>query len=260
MPDCFSADWSLEIKDHIYWRSKEQFMLDEDTYDYYTLFAVEDGSFRYEIGSHQGEAKFGDLVLCPPGVAFKRKTIQPLSFHYVTFVWVISQPAEVTTFPEGKITIADTARLTSTYRYMRHCINRRDSKHYIKDIWHQHARELGMHKRTEPRQTESTLLNQALCHIHENVYEYLNLGELAAKLDLTPVQLTRQFRSAFGQTPSEYITELRLRRVCRLLEDTSLNLDQIAGQCGYENGYYLSRVFTRKKAVTPSQYRKAHQV
>ncbi|GAA3401924.1 AraC family transcriptional regulator [Paenibacillus hodogayensis] len=258
----FSADWSLMTTGYKYWRKIEHFMLEADTYPDHALFAVEEGSFSYEIGDHRGEATFGDLVLCPPGVSFKRKTLHPLSFHFVTFRWVTSLPVGTAAFPEGKVAIADTKRLSSTYRYLRQggCKTPHILNHYIRDIWQQAALESAPPVHADSRQAESPLMNQALCYIQDNAFDTMSLGRLAKELNMTPVQLTRRFRCAFGQTPSEYITELRLGKACTLLEETSLSLDQIAVQCGYENGFYLSRIFTRKKAVSPSQYRKAHQV
>lgn len=238
-------------------------MLDEDTYASSILFAVEEGSFQYEIGRHRGEAKFGDLVLCPPGIPFRRKTLQPLSFHYVSFHWEIGtyQNSDGVTFPEGKITFADTKRLSSTYNYLRQCnATVHMMSHYIKDIWQQHALETKLLEVTEQQSAGCPRMNRAIRHIRENAYDHINLGDLAKALEMTPVQLTRRFRAAFGKTPSDYVTELRLRKACKLLEETTLSLDQIAGQCGYENGFYLSRIFTRKKSVCPSEYRKAHQI
>ncbi|MCZ8523462.1 helix-turn-helix domain-containing protein [Paenibacillus mucilaginosus] len=51
-----------------------------------------------------------------------------------------------------------------------------------------------------------------------------------------------------------------MQRARTLLLETSLTLDEIADRCGYENGFYLSRIFSRKMRVPPSVYRKIHRV
>jgi AraC-like DNA-binding protein len=262
MTNCFSTEWSIAVTGYKYWRKKESFLLEGDTYADSTMFAIEDGSFQFEIGAHQGEAKFGDVVVCPPGTMFKRWMKQPLTFHYVTFRWVVAADSETPiAFPEGKVTIADTKRLSTTYQYFRlSSHNHGILSHYIKDLWHQHALETNAYGEADPQPTEDTLMHWAIRHIRDNAYQTIHFGSMAEQLEMTPVQFTRRFRSAFGRTPSDYVTELRLRKACKLLEETTLSLEQIAGQCGYENGFYLSRIFTMKKAVSPSQYRKAHQV
>ncbi|MDF2721147.1 MAG: hypothetical protein K0Q59_822 [Paenibacillus sp.] len=59
-------------------------------------------------------------------------------------------------------------------------------------------------------------------------------------------------------TPSKYLTSLRLEKAKKLLAETNWTLDQISGSCGYQNGFYLSRVFKANCLVTPNQYRKEH--
>jgi AraC family transcriptional regulator len=88
----------------------------------------------------------------------------------------------------------------------------------------------------------------------------MTMQELAAALSITPVQLTRRFRAAYQATPSEFVTGIRLQKACLLLEDSTQSIEIIAQQCGYENGFYLSRVFSAKLGLTPSKYRKLHRL
>ncbi|MBB6673494.1 helix-turn-helix transcriptional regulator [Cohnella nanjingensis] len=95
----------------------------------------------------------------------------------------------------------------------------------------------------------------------KHAYEPLAMRELSDDaLGSSPVQLTRRFRAAYRTTPSDFVIGLRLGRACRLLEETTKPLDWIAQQCGYENGFYLSRVFSSKLGMTPSAHRKLHRV
>ncbi|WP_315373425.1 helix-turn-helix transcriptional regulator, partial [Paenibacillus xylanexedens] len=88
----------------------------------------------------------------------------------------------------------------------------------------------------------------------------ISLQELAQRLALSPVQLTRRFREAFQETPSGYLKRVRLKKAQNLLADSSLTLNQIAERCGYENGFYLSRVFSKTLGISPSEYRRRHRV
>jgi transcriptional regulator GlxA family with amidase domain len=45
-----------------------------------------------------------------------------------------------------------------------------------------------------------------------------------------------------------------------MLLETNYPLDHIAEQCGSENGFYLSRVFSKKFEMSPSAYRSTHQM
>lgn len=263
---------AVRLVSHMYWPGKAQFALDEDTYDYWTIFAVESGSFAYRIGDSEGRAGFGDLAVCPPRVPFHRQVVEPLSFHFLHVEPAdarIAGGVEGRRVEGGRYTLADSGRLIRNYELMRGAGRRSEDErltlrqHAVNDIW-----LLALLERDEPPGGEEAVcptsgdaaMDQARAYMLEHACELLQLRELAALLQLTPVQLTRRFRAAFGMTPIDYVTELRLERVCRLLQDTSLSLEQIAPQCGYENGYYLSRVFTKKKGISPSRYRKLCQV
>ncbi|WP_282942192.1 AraC family transcriptional regulator [Paenibacillus sp. RC67] len=253
----------LKLISHVYWHQKTEFMLPSDTYPCWTLFAVEAGRFRYTIGEESGEASFGDLVLCPPNTAFIRKTLEPLSFHFLQFVW-LKEPYTVEEGQwNGKLAVYDMERLQSDYHYLRQITGWEDTsmlhkQHMLSDMLRLVMLEQLAQDVT--RGQRDALMEEARKRLTEKAYDSFSMQELADRLKLTPVQLTRRFRKAFGETPSELLNEIRLTRARHLLEGTSLKLDEIAAQCGYENGFYLSRVFSKKTGMPPSVYRSLHRV
>ncbi|MET3208746.1 UNVERIFIED_CONTAM: transcriptional regulator GlxA family with amidase domain [Paenibacillus sp. PvR008] len=68
------------------------------------------------------------------------------------------------------------------------------------------------------------------------------------------------FKTAVGLTPIRYVTTLRLEKAQTLLLETEYTLDDISGKCGYLNGFYFSRVFSTRKHISPSQYRKLNRI
>jgi transcriptional regulator GlxA family with amidase domain len=86
------------------------------------------------------------------------------------------------------------------------------------------------------------------------------MKQLSSGLGISPVQFTRRFQAAYGQTPIDFLTSLRLQKAQALLLETELTLEQVADQCGYENGFYLSRMFSKKLNISPSAYRKSHRI
>ncbi|MDD9265752.1 helix-turn-helix domain-containing protein [Paenibacillus sp. GCM10023248] len=257
-------DVAVKLLSHVYWHRKEQFMYDEDQYPCWTLFAVEDGRFCYGIGDKKGEAGFGDIVLCPPHAGFQRRTLEPLSFHFVQFLW-LSEPgsAEEEEGWRGKVTVHNKERLISNYDYLKQLSGWDEEstlhkQHMVNDL----LRLVQIEKiRKDESDTESdALMDTARKYMMDHAYASLSLLELAVSLGLTPVQFTRRFRKASGQTPSEFVNEMRLTRARHLLEGTTLTLDAIAARCGYENGFYLSRVFTQKIGMPPSVYRSMYRV
>jgi hypothetical protein len=107
-----------ELITHAYWEQKKQFLYDKDTYLTWVLFAVEEGRFEYKIGNECGEAEFGDLVICPPHIAFYRSTFSPLSFHAITFTIINDENQSILNLlPERKIRLPQTQRLSENYHF-----------------------------------------------------------------------------------------------------------------------------------------------
>ncbi|MEF2243439.1 MULTISPECIES: AraC family transcriptional regulator [unclassified Paenibacillus] len=259
-------NWSLLPKAYVYWHQKQQFLLDQDRYNNWTMFAVEEGVFQFEIGAHRGEAFFGDIVVCPPGLVFHRKTVEPLTFHFVQFTWDVEPTKEQAEQMTGKITFIDTERLASTYRYIRSLnltAGQEQSgnriRHLLEDIWWLYGQESGKADRNREEEADDQM-QYAQQWLLAHAFEPLSISKLSDLLGISAVQLTRKYKRSFHMTPSDYVTGLRMDRACSLLEETTLTLDRIAQQCGYENGFYLSRVFRSRKGLSPSVYRKLYQV
>lgn len=66
----------------------------------------------------------------------------------------------------------------------------------------------------------------------------------------------RRFAQATGMTPLEYIHTLRLEEAKQLLESTELPVEAVAFEVGYQDASFFGRLFRRKVALTPAQYRK----
>ncbi|WP_246578230.1 hypothetical protein [Clostridium frigoris] len=108
---------NININQHIFWDKKKHFSLDEDIDSSWILYAIEDGEYDYEILTHKGIGKFGDIIICPPGSIFKRKVISSLTFHVIKFS--VTTKTNQHSFPIGKISISDLKRLNNTYYYLK---------------------------------------------------------------------------------------------------------------------------------------------
>lgn len=57
-------------------------------------------------------------------------------------------------------------------------------------------------------------------------------------------------------SPLEYVHAIRLEEAKQMLEASSLSIEAIANEVGYEDAGFFSRLFRRKVNLTPAQYRK----
>ncbi|GAA3412065.1 hypothetical protein ACFFNY_10580 [Paenibacillus hodogayensis] len=103
-----------------YSRDRTSFLMPEETYEGWVLLAGEKGVFRYTVADEAGEAKVGDVVLCPPGTSLHREMIEKLDFHYVHFRLYARSSEGPIEFPYfGKIVFRNTSRLLSILAGMR---------------------------------------------------------------------------------------------------------------------------------------------
>lgn len=254
---------------HVFWRQKEAFQLAVDAYADWVLFAVTEGGFRYRVEDSEGEAGFGDLVFCPPQTAFHREVTRPMSFHFYTFAW---QRAEASSTgsgpprPSGKMTVLDRNRLSSDYFYMQqlqglpHAQRHALLQTLLQDMWQLCWLEAELARRTTRSAQDDPQMLEAERWLQQHAFGPVRVKELGETFGLNAVQFTRRFQAAFGRTPMDYLTGLRLQKAQTLLAETRLPLEEIAGMCGYESGFYLSRMFTRKLKLSPSHYRKMNRL
>lgn len=253
---------------HHYWDQKADFLLGVDTYAHWSMIAVEDGCFKYDFASSSGTASNGEIVICPPNTSFRRKTVTPLSFHFIIFTWESEQSDSQILEGSlmGKIRLHDTKRLYSNYHYLRskaeHYAPADEllKSHMLKDIWLLHCEEMNRTISISEHVSDDLLMNKVAEYFKQNLEKPQKVKAIADSLGLSPVQLTRQFFRAYGITPIDFLTSIRLQRAKNLLMETDLSLHQIALSCGYENGFYFSRIFTKKMKVSPSVYRESYRV
>ena len=66
----------------------------------------------------------------------------------------------------------------------------------------------------------------------------------------------RRFTQATGMTPLEYVHTLRLEEAKQMLEAGDDPIEAIAVEVGYQDASFFGRLFRRKVALSPAQYRR----
>ena len=97
----------------------------------------------------------------------------------------------------------------------------------------------------------------------ENVMRYLNanfdknvsLAEAAKIAAMTEVSLSRFFKLRTGKTFVDALCEIRLGHASRMLIETTQSVNEIAFKCGFNNMSNFNRIFKKKKACTPKEFR-----
>ena len=68
----------------------------------------------------------------------------------------------------------------------------------------------------------------------------------------------RFFSQHTGKSFTEYLIDIRIGKVARLLVDTNKTIAEICYECGYNNMSNFNRIFRRKKGCTPREFREMY--
>ena len=96
-------------------------------------------------------------------------------------------------------------------------------------------------------------MSKVIQAIHHSPGDHWTLNELASIAAMSRSKFAEMFKSLVGQTPNDYLTELRLAKAQKLLR-LNKPISFIAGEVGYEHGSALVRIFKKKLGVSPRQW------
>jgi AraC-like DNA-binding protein len=99
-------------------------------------------------------------------------------------------------------------------------------------------------------------VRQAIAEMHRDCARVWSLESLAAIVGVSRTGLAERFREAMGDTPMSYLRTVRMQRAIRLLSESTLNLEQVAQEVGYQDAFSFSKVFKREVGVSPRDFRR----
>ncbi|WP_143309029.1 GlxA family transcriptional regulator [Chitinophaga vietnamensis] len=101
----------------------------------------------------------------------------------------------------------------------------------------------------------SHLLRKLRPWIMDHIDEDLRVEQMADYMNMSARNFARVFLKDTGLTPAKFIEKLRLELARNYLENSDLNIEQIAVKCGLGGLVSMRRVFLRHLEVSPSTYR-----
>lgn len=88
-----------------------------------------------------------------------------------------------------------------------------------------------------------------------NLHIHHSLNALAERVHMSPRNLSRLFSKETGTSPMAFLADARIDEVRRYLETTEQSIKEIAHRCGFEHADSLRRVFLKRLAISPVEYR-----
>ncbi|MDU8885601.1 AraC family transcriptional regulator [Yeosuana sp. MJ-SS3] len=91
--------------------------------------------------------------------------------------------------------------------------------------------------------------------MHKNFQYDLKLEDFAKLCNTSLSTFKREFKNHFGDTPANWLKHKRLKYATSLLNNTSLQINEICYESGFKNASHFNKVFKQKYAITPNQFR-----
>ena len=106
---------------------------------------------------------------------------------------------------------------------------------------------------------QGDLVEQAIEYFKQHYHEEVSIEQLAQRLYISPAYLSRLFKRKLNSSPSQCLIEIRIKEAKRLLIQTTLCVQDIAGAVGISDSKYFSRLFKKVEGITPVEYRRKSQ-
>ena len=107
---------------------------------------------------------------------------------------------------------------------------------------------------------DEKLLDRIMVCINKNIANSdLSVDMIADEAGISRVHLHRKMKELTGQTPHDFIRNIRLKKAANLLANQGINVTEVMYACGFANSSSFSTVFKKFYGMSPRDYMKEHE-
>lgn len=113
---------------------------------------------------------------------------------------------------------------------------------------------------TGKTQSHKELIDRIVSAVQQRYPQWdLSIDSFESMAELSGIHLTRLFRRYIGESFTDYLRRVRLKKAGELLVSTAEPMTKISEMVGMTNVNHFSTLFKREYGMTPSEYRKKKQ-
>lgn len=98
-------------------------------------------------------------------------------------------------------------------------------------------------------------IGKVIDFLENNYAEKVYIDHLAEMAFMSPRNFQRIFKKALGETPSNYIMQIRLQKARKLLRTSDITMAEVAHTCGFTDDKYFIKCFKKTFNITPVKFR-----
>jgi two-component system, response regulator YesN len=127
-------------------------------------------------------------------------------------------------------------------------------------LFHEAKNECDMFLESESKHphTDNELLDKALAYIHEHFTQEMTLQHVADHIHISRNYFSILFKRFMNINFIDYVIGLRINKAKELLSHTSLKVYEVAGESGFNDVKYFSKLFKKITGLSPGDYRAEH--
>lgn len=92
--------------------------------------------------------------------------------------------------------------------------------------------------------------------LDQHITSAASIRDLARQVHMSESHFSHQVKALLGVAPKAYVREQRIARARELLRSTTLTIEEIAGELGYDEPTSFFRAFKRAMGLTPGEFRR----
>lgn len=90
-------------------------------------------------------------------------------------------------------------------------------------------------------------------YLDSNIVKDINIADVAMECCMSEYHFFRLFRQIYGQSPYQYLKDIRLHKARNLLQNSRKSLEQVAFEVGYGDVYSLSKAYKQYFGLPPGK-------
>lgn len=105
------------------------------------------------------------------------------------------------------------------------------------------------------KSAKEKLMERVMDTIYKNMKSpELNVEMIAEEVGMSRMHLNRKLKEIVGQTPHDFIRQLRLEQAAYMLTTQDINITEVVYACGFINASSFTTMFKKLYGLTPSEY------
>ena len=99
------------------------------------------------------------------------------------------------------------------------------------------------------------LTKKIMKYINKHFDDQLTIEEIENHCQYSRFYISRAFKEITGITIMTYLNDVRIEKAKSLLQNSTLNMSEIAAKCGFVSQSYFGKVFKKSEGVSPLEFK-----